>query len=95
MGDQTGNPFFPTGVSIVTEAIEADQATEYAKALPLYDKALEWFLKGLEYEKNPMAKESIKKRVIGYMDRAEALKKVLKEQNQRGKDKGKEEGCRK
>ena len=72
----TGSPFFPTAVEIVTRAIDHDTAGEYEKALPLYDQALEWFLKGLKHEKNPAAKENIEKRVIGYMTRAEALKKV-------------------
>ena len=75
----TGSPFFPTAVEIVTRAIEFDKACDYEKALPLYDQALEWFVKGLKHEKNPTAKESIEKRVVGYMTRAEALKKALSE----------------
>ncbi len=75
----TGSPFFPTAVEIVTRAIDFDTAGEYEKALPLYYQALEWFVKGLKHEKNPTAKESIEKRVAGYMTRAEALKKALAE----------------
>lgn len=74
--------FMSSAVGIVKRAIDADTAQEYEKALRLYDQALEWFVVGLKHEKNPKAKESIEKRVMGYMDRAESLKKVLKEQNE-------------
>ena len=77
----TGSPFFPTAIEIVTRAIKHDEASEYEKALPLYDQALEWFVKGLKHEKNLTAKESIEKRVVEYMNRAETLKKALSEKS--------------
>lgn len=78
----TGNTFFAQGVDFVNKAIDADNKTEYEKALKLYDTSLEYFITGLKHEKNPAAKEMIQKRIKGYMDRAEILKKVLKEQEE-------------
>ena len=76
----TGNQFFPKAIEYVTIAIEADNAEDYEKALKYYDCSFEYFMTGLKHEKNPIAKETIQKRVSGYMTRAEALKKVISEQ---------------
>ena len=62
------------------EAIAADNAGEYEKALPLYRRSLEHFLTGLKWVENPAAKESIKSRIDGYMKRAEELRDVLDKQ---------------
>jgi vacuolar protein-sorting-associated protein 4 len=61
----------------VTQAIEADNAGKYEEAYALYQRALEQFLVALKWEKNPTTKEIIQKRVVGYMDRAEMLKKEI------------------
>ena len=50
------NQFIPQAAEIVKEAIEYDQAGNYEKALPLYRKALEYFMTGLKYETNPAGK---------------------------------------
>ena len=47
------NTFIPQAVEIVKQAIEADTAGEYEKALPLYRRSLEYFMTGLKYEQNP------------------------------------------
>uniref|UniRef100_A0A7S2F1P6 vesicle-fusing ATPase n=1 Tax=Octactis speculum TaxID=3111310 RepID=A0A7S2F1P6_9STRA len=73
----TSNTFIQQGIQIVTQAIEADNAQEYEKALAAYRKSLEYFMTGLKHEKNPAVKETILKRVEGYMKRAEDLKNVL------------------
>lgn len=49
----SGNTFIPQAVEIVKQAIEADGAGEYEKALPLYRRSLEYFMTGLKYEQNP------------------------------------------
>ena len=54
------NQFIPQAVEIVKQAIAADQAGDYEKALPLYKRSLEYFLTGLKYEKNPAARDTIK-----------------------------------
>lgn len=70
----SSNTFIQDGVKIVTEAIKADNESQYEQALMLYKKALEHFMMGLKYEKNPATKETIKSRVDGYMKRAEDLR---------------------
>jgi vacuolar protein-sorting-associated protein 4 len=52
------NTFIPQAVEIVKQAIEADGAGEYEKALPLYRRSLEYFMTGLKYEQNPAGKNS-------------------------------------
>ncbi|KAG5189293.1 katanin like protein [Tribonema minus] len=74
------NSFLPKAISTVTEAIAADNAQEYEQALALYRKALEYFMTGLKYEKNPATKQTIMDRVEGYMKRAELLRGILDKQ---------------
>lgn len=83
--------FIPQGVDIVKQAIEADNAGELEKALPLYQRALDYFVTGLKYEQNPAAKKMVQEKVFGYMQRAEEIKKVLADANAPPKD-GKSSG---
>lgn len=62
---------------VVTKAIDADNAGNYEEAYQLYSRALEQFLVALKYDKNPTSKKLIQSRVMGYMERAEMLKKEL------------------
>jgi vacuolar protein-sorting-associated protein 4 len=78
--------FIPQAVDIVKQAIEADNAGELEKALPLYQRALDYFVTGLKYEQNPAAKKMVQEKVFGYMQRAEEIKKALSEQNAPPKD---------
>lgn len=41
------------------QAVEADNAGEYARALELYKQGLEWFTTHLKFEKNPHSKKAI------------------------------------
>lgn len=75
-----GQNFIKQGIEVVSEAIAADKNEEYEKALQLYRRALEVFMTGVKYEKNPAARDTILKRVEGYMKRAEDLKTVLEQQ---------------
>ena len=72
--------FVPKGIELVQQAIAADNDKDYEKAYGLYKQSLDHFLLALKYEKNKTAKEIIQKRVEGYMERAEMLKKVLQDQ---------------
>ena len=50
------NTFINQAVGIVTDAINADKDGEYEKALGLYTRSLDLFVKGIEYEKNQSAR---------------------------------------
>ena len=50
------NTFINQAVGIVTDAINADKDGEYERALGLYKRSLDYFMKGLEYEKNKSAR---------------------------------------
>lgn len=69
--------FIPKAVEIVKQAIDYDNLGEYEKALQLYQKSLEYFITGLKYEQNPASKKIISDKVVGYMNRAEEIKKSL------------------
>ncbi|CAM9842386.1 unnamed protein product [Pylaiella littoralis] len=72
--------FIPKAIDTVKDAIAADNNQDYELALGLYKKSLEYFMTGLKYEPNPKAKETIMKRVDGYMKRAETLKQIVDDQ---------------
>lgn len=40
--------FFPKGVELVQQAIKKDEAKQFDSALPLYTRAIEYFLTGLK-----------------------------------------------
>ena len=74
------NTFIPDAIDIVSRAISADNAGDYAAALNLYRDALSRFTIGLIYEKNESRKKLILERVEGYMKRAEELRDYLNKQ---------------
>lgn len=80
----TNNQFLSKGITTVTEAISADNAQDYEKALGLYKRSLEYFMTGLKYEKNPATRQTIMGRVDGYMKRAEDLKVEFKKMHNNG-----------
>ena len=75
------NASLQKAIDIVGEAIREDQESNWEKALGLYNRALEYFMHHIKYEKNAKAKEMITLRVKGYMDRAEQIKKIIDEGN--------------
>jgi vacuolar protein-sorting-associated protein 4 len=58
---------------------QLDNEQQYEEAYNQYKKALDYFMTGLKHEKNQSVKDTIMKRAMGYMDRAEQLKNVLNE----------------
>ncbi|XP_055830854.1 protein SUPPRESSOR OF K(+) TRANSPORT GROWTH DEFECT 1-like [Solanum dulcamara] len=71
--------FKEQAVAFVKQAVEEDNAGNYAKALPLYMNALEYFKTHLKYEKNPKIKEAITQKFVEYLRRAEEIRSVLDE----------------
>jgi len=64
-------------ITIVQEAITADQAKDYDNAFRLYMKSFEWFELTLKYEKNPKTADKVKQKLAEYIQRAEEIKKTF------------------
>lgn len=73
------NQIINKAITIVTQAIQADNNGDHATAYELYTRSLEHFMTGLKFEKNESAKQIILKKAQGYMARAEQLKKSLEQ----------------
>lgn len=73
------NVFLNKAIEIVTQAIKLDNNGEYQEAYNQYKKSLEVMLQAIKWEKNPQTRETLKQRFTGYLERSEALKKVLED----------------
>ncbi|CAL5353681.1 unnamed protein product [Camellia sinensis] len=71
--------FKERAIEYVKQAVQEDNAGNYAKAFPLYMNALEYFKTHLKYEKNPKIKEAITQKFTEYLRRAEEIRAVLDE----------------
>ncbi|CAN4098981.1 unnamed protein product [Withania somnifera] len=69
--------FKEQAIEYVRQAVQEDNAGNYAKAFPLYMNALEYFKTHLKYEKNPKIKEAITHKFTEYLRRAEEIRAVL------------------
>ncbi|XP_009614201.1 protein SUPPRESSOR OF K(+) TRANSPORT GROWTH DEFECT 1-like [Nicotiana tomentosiformis] len=69
--------FKALAIEYVKEAVQEDNAGNYAKAFPLYMNALEYFKTHLKYEKDPKIKEAINKKFTEYLHRAGEIRAVL------------------
>ncbi|KAI8545676.1 hypothetical protein RHMOL_Rhmol07G0057900 [Rhododendron molle] len=71
--------FEEQAVEYLKQAVQEDNAGNYAKAFPLYMNALEYIRTLLEHEKNPKIKEAITQEFNEYTRRAEEIRAVLDE----------------
>ncbi|XXG54849.1 hypothetical protein AAC387_Pa03g2628 [Persea americana] len=71
--------FKEQAIEYVRQAVQEDNAGNYAKAFPLYMNALEYFKTHLKYEKNPKIKDAITQKFTEYLRRAEEIRAVLDE----------------
>lgn len=69
--------FLQKAISLVQQATEKDAAKDYQEAFRLYQLSLEYFMTALKYEKNDKCKQTIRQKVVEYMNRAEKLKEFL------------------
>ncbi|KAM7272320.1 hypothetical protein ACFE04_026983 [Oxalis oulophora] len=69
--------FKEQAIEYVKQAVQEDNAGNYAKAFPLYMNALEYFKTHLKYEKNPKIREAITQKFTDYLRRAEEIRAVL------------------
>ncbi|KAI8573480.1 hypothetical protein RHMOL_Rhmol01G0280900 [Rhododendron molle] len=71
--------FKERAIEYVKQAVQEDNAGNYAKAFPLYMNGLEYFRTHLKYEKNPKIKEAITQKFTEYLRRAEEIRAMLDE----------------
>lgn len=69
--------FKEQAIEYVKQAVQEDNAGNYAKAFPLYMNALEYFKTHLKYEKNPKIREAITQKFTEYLRRAEEIRVVI------------------
>lgn len=69
--------FLQKAIQLVQTATEKDATKDYAEAFRLYQLSLEYFMTALKYEKNEKCKQTIRQKVVEYMNRAEKLKEFL------------------
>eukprot|EP00945_MAST-04E_sp_MAST-4E-sp1_P003252 g3252.t1 len=74
-------------VKIVSEAIREDKEKNFAEALGHYERSLEYFMLYCKWEKNKAARNQVMKKVETYMDRAEQIKEIIKQQKEGPKKK--------
>lgn len=67
-------------IDLVTKATEEDKKKNYEEAFRLYEHGVEYFLHAIKYEaQSDRAKESIRAKCAQYLERAEKLKKYLRD----------------
>ncbi|KAM0053083.1 putative vesicle-fusing ATPase [Helianthus debilis subsp. tardiflorus] len=69
--------FKEQAIEYVKQAVQEDNARNYAKPFPLYMNALEYFKTHLKYEKNPKIREAITQKFTEYLRRTEEIRVVL------------------
>uniref|UniRef100_A0A1I7XRY9 MIT domain-containing protein n=1 Tax=Heterorhabditis bacteriophora TaxID=37862 RepID=A0A1I7XRY9_HETBA len=67
-------------IELVTTATEEDKAGKYESALNYYDQAIQYFIHTIKYEaQGDRQKETIRSKCTTYLNRAEQIKKFLKD----------------
>lgn len=77
-------------IDYVKKATEEEKSNNYEEALRLYQTGIEYFLHSMKYDNknNEAVKKNIRERCLGYVERAEEIKKYLEAKN--GKSGGSE-----
>lgn len=71
-------------IDLVTKATEEDKNKNYEEAFRLYEHGVEYFLHAIKYEaQSDKAKESIRAKCAQYLERAEKLKKYLRDKQKK------------
>ncbi|MFS7978919.1 putative vesicle-fusing ATPase [Helianthus anomalus] len=71
------NNFKEQVIELVKQAVQEDNAGNYAKPFPLYMNALEYFNTHLNTRKKPKIREAITQKFIEYLRHAEEIRVVL------------------
>ncbi|KAI7816027.1 vacuolar protein sorting-associated protein 4 [Gamsiella multidivaricata] len=79
--------FLSRAVEMVRRATEEDTKGNMEEALLLYQTAFEYFLTALKYEKNERVRDTVRKKLVEYMARAEKIKMHLAKLEEKPKKK--------
>ncbi|KAG0221482.1 Vacuolar protein sorting-associated protein 4 [Mortierella sp. GBA43] len=79
--------FLNRALDTVGRATEEDSKGNLEAALTLYQNAVEYFIAAMKYEKNERTKETVKRKTVEYLDRAEKIKNHLAKQEEKPKKK--------
>ncbi|XP_062616833.1 MIT domain-containing protein 1-like [Saccostrea cucullata] len=74
-----------SAISILKRAVELDSSKRYDEAVTCYQEGLQLLLEVLKGETDVTKKERFRQKIKEYMDRAEELKKFVKEEKTAGK----------
>jgi len=67
-------------IDYATQATQADTDSRYDDAVKAYQNAIQYFLHSIKYDTHsPKGKEALQQKCMDYLDRAEKLKKYLKD----------------
>ncbi|GFR49509.1 hypothetical protein Agub_g11549 [Astrephomene gubernaculifera] len=80
--------FKEKAIEFAKQAVEQDEANNYAKALDLYKTSLEYFKTYLKYEKNEKCREAVVAKFKEYLSRAEYLKGITDNNDTAGNGSG-------
>ncbi|KAJ2844089.1 Vacuolar protein sorting-associated protein 4, partial [Coemansia brasiliensis] len=74
----SGQDFLKNAIDIINKGAAEDKAGNYEDAYTHYKNGIEWFLMAIKYEKKEKQKETLRRKLIDYIDRAEQLKEHIK-----------------
>eukprot|EP01084_Bolivina_argentea_P074516 135170_1 len=77
--NDTKNNFIQKGTEIIKLAVQKDSAEEYESAIHLYNQGIQYWMTGLQYEKNKRIESAIKEKVQTFLIRVEEIKKCIQE----------------
>ena len=80
--------FLAEATDYANRAIEADNKQDYKNALKWYHRAVEYLLAARKFEKNPHTIAYLDEKAPEYVDRAEVLKEIIRNQNERNANGG-------
>ncbi|XP_039723083.1 MIT domain-containing protein 1 isoform X2 [Pteropus medius] len=72
-------------VTVLKRAVELDSEFRYQSALVCYQEGIDLLLQVLKGTKDDTKKDNLRKKISGYMDRAENIKKYLDQEKEDGK----------
>mmetsp|Transcript_114499 Transcript_114499/g.160750 ORF Transcript_114499/g.160750 Transcript_114499/m.160750 type:complete len:433 (-) Transcript_114499:82-1380(-) len=77
---------YQTGIEHAKKALAFDNDKKYQEAIKEYGDAIQHFMHVVKWEKNEALAGTVKEKMMGYFNRAEELKKFVKEEEEKAKN---------